>query len=780
MAVISGRSLHDLAALSRLPEEIHLVGSHGTEFDVGFARALAPEALALRDRLTDELHAIAALRPGVTVELKPAGAALHYRQASEEDGLAARDAVRAGPARLPGVHPREGKLVIELAVVEADKGYALDALRHQVGATAAVFVGDDVTDEDAFSRLTGPDLGIKVGAGVTFAELRVDGPDDVARLLARLVESRSEWLAGANAVPIERHAMLADGNTVALVTPDARITWLCHPRPDSAPLFAELVGGRAAGSLAVRPAHDGAPTAQRYIPGTLTLETRWAGLIVNDYLDRGDPYGRVRLVRVLEGSAEAIVEFTPRPDFGRTPVALRVDPDGVQVLGAADPVALYAPGLTWEVEDDGIQQMARARIPGGGPYVLELRCGSDSLAPHPTPEPERRERTESTWRSWLDGLRLPALGRAQVARSALTLRGLCHEQSGAILAAATTSLPEEIGGVRNWDYRYCWLRDAAVTAMALVELGSIAEADALLGYIERLAAAEHGAERLRPLYSVLGGDAGTEAVIDAVPGYAGSRPVRVGNAAAQQVQLDVFGPIVELAYTVAVAGGRLSEAHHTLVEQIVDAVARRWHEPDHGIWEVRRPPRHHVHSRVMCWLAVDRALRLARLSGRPEPASWSALADRIAADVLEHGWKPEVRSFTAAYDGLDLDAAALQIGLSGLLPADDERFAATVEAVELRLREGPTVYRYRSDDGLPGSEGGFHLCALWLAHAYALVGRQSDAQALFEQVLELAGPTGLLSEQYDPRAERALGNHPQAYSHLGLIHVALVLDRLPG
>jgi GH15 family glucan-1,4-alpha-glucosidase len=256
--------------------------------------------------------------------------------------------------------------------------------------------------------------------------------------------------------------------------------------------------------------------------------------------------------------------------------------------------------------------------------------------------------------------------------------------------------------------------------------------------------------------------------------------VRVGNAAAQQVQLDVFGPIVELAYALAVAGGNLPEAHHVLVEQIVDAVARRWQEPDHGIWEVRRQPRHHVHSRTMCWLAVDRAIRLARLTGRPVQDSWAMLADRIAADVLQHGWKDEVRSFTAAYDGVDLDAAALQIGLSGMLRADDERFAATVEAVELRLREGPTVYRYRSDDGLPGSEGGFHLCALWLAEAYALVGRHSDAQALFEQVLELAGPTGLLSEQYDPHAERALGNHPQAYSHLGLIRTALVLDRLPG
>ena len=316
--------------------------------------------------------------------------------------------------------------------------------------------------------------------------------------------------------------------------------------------------------------------------------------------------------------------------------------------------------------------------------------------------------------------------------------------------------------------------------MALVELGSTAEADALLGYIERLAEAEQGAERLRPLYSVLGGDAGTEAVIDAVPGYAGSRPVRVGNAAAQQVQLDVFGPIVELAYERR-RRGRASSPRPTTCSSSRSSTPSRAAGTSPTTASGRCAGRRATtFTRARC--AGSRST--ARCGSRASPAgpsapSWSALADRIAADVLEHGWKPEVRSFTAAYDGVDLDAAALQIGLCGLLPADDERFAATVEAVELRLREGPTVYRYRSDDGLPGSEGGFHLCALWLAHAYALVGRQSDAQALFDQVLELAGPTGLLSEQYDPRAERALGNHPQAYSHLGLIRTALVLDRLP-
>ena len=339
--------------------------------------------------------------------------------------------------------------------------------------------------------------------------------------------------------------------------------------------------------------------------------------------------------------------------------------------------------------------------------MLELRCGSDSLAPHPTPEPERRERTESTWRNWLDGLRLPALGRAEVARSALTLRGLCHEQTGAILAAATTSLPEEIGGVRNWDYRYCWLRDAAVTALALVELGSMAEADALLGYIERLSEAEHGAERLRPLYSVLGGDAGTEAVIDAVPGLR-RQPARCASATRPPSRCSSTCSARSSSSPTpspSPAGG--SPRRITLlVEQIVDAVARRWHEPDHGIWEVRRPPRHHVHSRVdVLARRRPRACGSRASAAGPCRPSWPELADAIAADVLKHGWKAEVRSFTAAYDGLDLDAAALQIGLCGLLPADDERFAATVEAVELRLREGPTVYRYRSDDGLPGQRG---------------------------------------------------------------------------
>jgi trehalose 6-phosphate phosphatase len=362
-----------------------------------------------------------------------------------------------------------------------------------------------------------------------------------------------------------------------------------------------------------------------------------------------------------------------------------------------------------------------------------------------------------------------------VARSALTLRGLVHRKTGAILAAATTSLPEEIGGVRNWDYRYCWLRDAALTARALVSLGSTTEAEAYLEWLHGVLDTVPGPERLHPLYTVQGGDLGAEAVIESLPGYAGSRPVRVGNLAGHQVQLDVFGPIVELISELAAARARLAERDWTVVEAMVTAVGRRWQEADHGIWEERHAPRHRVYSRVMCWVTVDRAITLAVRFGREVPEEWVVLRDCIAVDVLKNGWNDQVGAFTTAYDGDDLDAASLHVGLSGLVDPSDERFHSTVTAIEAELRRGSTVYRYRRDDGLPGDEGGFHLCAAWMIEAYLLTGRRTEAEELFGQLVDCAGPTGLLAEEYDPVAERSLGNHPQAYSHLGLIRCARLL-----
>ncbi|MCA1189424.1 MULTISPECIES: trehalose-phosphatase [unclassified Saccharopolyspora] len=784
-AVISGRALRDLATLSRLPSEVHLVGSHGSEFDVGFVHELEPQATELRTRLQRGLQEIVAGQQGVTLEAKPASVAVHVRRAEDDVAERVLDQVRSGPATWDGVQVTEGKAVIELAVVQTDKGNALDALRHQVAATAAIFLGDDVTDEKAFARLHGPDLGLKVGEGDTLAEFRVADTTQVATALAFLMEERRTWLYGEQAPPIERLTMLSNERTVALLTPDARLTWMCHPGPDSAAVFADLLGGPGAGHFSVRP-HGGngaprspLPLGQRYVPGTMTVETRWSRLLVTDYLEHGVDAHRTDLIRVITGETTASIEFAPRPEFGQVPVRLVPEAGGLRVMGTSEPMVLHSPGVQWEITSDGMHESARAVVAASEetPIVLELRCGTEDLAPSERTERQRRAAADVYWSEWLETLTLPAVETDLVGRSALTLRGLCNTDTGGIMAAATTSLPEEIGGVRNWDYRYCWLRDGSMTAQALVTLGSTAEAEGFLDWLHRVLETLPGPERLHPLYSLQGTSLGPEAVIDSLPGYAGSRPVRVGNLADQQVQLDVFGPVVELVWHLAEVTGEVRDRDWQLVKAMAEAVSHRWFEPDHGIWEERDQPRHHVYSKVMCWVTLDRALKIAERYGREVEPTWGPLRDQISQDVIKNGWQPDVQAFTTAYEGSDLDAASLHVGLSGLIDPSDERFRATVNAIESELRSGSTVYRYRRDDGLPGDEGGFHLCAAWLIEAYLLIGRRTEAEELFQQIVDTAGPTGLLAEEYDPIAERSLGNHPQAYSHLGLIRCAQLLSR---
>ncbi|NUT05494.1 MAG: trehalose-phosphatase [Hamadaea sp.] len=773
VAVVSGRALRDLAALSRLPSEVHLVGSHGSEFDVGFVQRLAPELVALRTRLQSELNSIAAQFEGIRLEAKPASIAVHTRGVEPAIAAAAADAVRKGPASWPDVHVTHGKEVIELSVISTHKGTAIDALRTQLSASAVLFVGDDVTDENAFKQLHGPDVGIKVGPGETAAPYRVADPFQAARVLGLLLETRRHWLFGERAVPIERHSMLADGNTVALVTPDARISWLCHPRPDSSAIFADLVGGSPAGHFTVRPERGGTPLGQRYRPGTMTVETRWSGLTVTDWL-AGDS-----LIRRISGNVPAMLEFAPRPGFGQVAVSLQpIGDGGVLVLGSNEPAALCSPGVDWEIDTDRGSARARVDLAAlGGELTLDLKFGSHDATPHPIPSVERLESAERPWRDWASTLKLPAKHRELTLRSALTLRGLCHQPTGGILAAATTSLPEELGGVRNWDYRYCWLRDAAMTARALVDLGSLEEAEAFLRWVDGCVERTGGhPERLHPLYGIDGYPLGPEAVIDTLPGYAGSRPVRVGNAADAQLQLDVFGPIADLLAAVVEKRGKVRDEEWRVLEAMVQAVERRWHEPDHGLWEARIAPRHHVYSKVMCWMTVDRALSVARHHSTADHSGWVALRDKIAENVLTYGWNEEVQAYSVAYGHPEMDASSLWIGLSGLLADDDPRFLSTVLAIEADLRSGPVVYRYRWDDGLPGREGGFHICTAWLIEAYLRTGRRADAEELFELMIDTAGPTGLLPEQYEPDSERGLGNHPQAYSHLGLIRCATLLD----
>jgi len=786
VAVISGRALRDLAELTGLPEEVHLVGSHGSEFDPDFAQSLSAEEAALREKLVEELRDIAGGDNGFTIEEKPASVALHYRNVPDEPAKRALERVLAGPASYEAVYTKRGKMVIELAVLSTNKGDALEKIRHRVGASAALFLGDDVTDEDAFRTLKGPDVGVKVGEGESVAEFRVDDTVEVARVLALLSEMRQKWLAGSEATPIEEHAMLSDQRTVALVSPEARIVWLCAPRIDSSAVFAELLGGPTAGHFSIAHGEGKTPIEQRYVGDSLIVRTTWRDLSVTDYLDCSggrtmQRAGRVDLVRVLEGSAEVEIEFAPRMDFGRMHTRLTRRNGGVEVEDTLDPIVLRSSSVDWEIVDEGPHQTARARVQltEGKPVTLEMSYGAGSLVESVVPQATRQNQTKRFWSSWASQLRLPEVEPELVRRSALTLRGLVFGPSGAISAAGTTSLPEHIGGVRNWDYRYCWLRDAAMAARSLVRLGSFGEAMRYLDWVLDVVDNAPDPTRpssLQPLYLVTGQELGAEAEIGELSGYSGSRPVRVGNAANRQIQLDVFGPIVELAWELLQAEAPLSSEHWRLVEALVNAVQDRWRSPDHGIWEVRLPRQHYVHSKVMCWVTVDRAIRISeQFLGRERP-EWTTLREEIAADILDRGWHETLGAFSCAYDWDALDAATLFVGLSGLLPPNDERFVRTVGAIDRELRQGPTVYRYRFEDGLPGFEGGFHLCAGWLVEALCLIGKHDEAWSLFNGLIRLVGSTGLLSEQYGPRSKRALGNHPQAYSHLALIDNAVCLS----
>lgn len=801
-AVISGRSLRDLAAMSRLPREVHLVGSHGGETDTDFEESLSRSEQHALSNLRHGLASVHAAMPTLNIEPKPSGAAIHLRGLEGAQRRQAEDAVARLEA-LSGVRSVRGKEVVDLTVVDSTKGDALNKLRRRLGQPTVLYIGDDASDEPAFATLGEADLGLKVTEAAaenrhggesapgaeTAAQFLLSGPSEVALVLSSVVALRRAWLFGKEAVPIERYTLLSNGTTTALVDPTAQISWLPHPLPHSNSLFSEILGSDDAGYFSVVPAREpnALPISQRYRDATHILETRWQQVSVTDYLApvaEADPAGSAVLVRTLKGEGEALIRFAPRPDYGAYPVRLKLTDRGVRVRGATEAVELVAPGVQFKVIQDGESEtaVARVKLEDSAPVVLALILGAAENTAAAVLEDEAavRAAAKEASREWVGKLSLPEQSRDRVGRSALTLRGLCHAPTGGILAAATTSLPEGIGGVRNWDYRYTWLRDGALTASALVDLGSAAEARGFLAWLETIIeqAAEQGltVEELRPLYAVDGSPLVTEAVLEHLPGYAGSRPVRVGNAAEHQVQLDVFGPIADLIVSLARFDGTLSDSHWSLLEALVQAVANRWHQADHGIWEARRAPKHNVYTKVMCWQTVDRALAAAEEFGRPAVADWQQLREDIKNDVCTKGFNPTVGAFTVAYGEEDLDSACLFVGLSGMLPADDERFRATVDAVERSLREGPTVFRYRYDDGLPGLEGGFHICTSWLIESLQMVGRTADARNLFSRMEALIGPTGMLPEEYDPVAERHLGNTPQAYSHIGHIKAALALS----
>ncbi|WP_193095893.1 trehalose-phosphatase [Brevibacterium sp. FME17] len=780
--VISGRSLRDLAAMSRLPREVHLFGSHGGETDTVAIDTLDPGQRTALDGLRRDLFQTL---PTSIIEHKTTGAAVHLRGLDEAE----RKRVEAAVSELVETHaifPTRGKQVIDLSVVPSSKAAALQRLREQTGAEVVVFIGDDTADEFALETLGEADLGLKVGRepADTHADYRISTPAEVSVVLAAIYELRKSWLFGRRATPIHRHSLLGNGQSTALVDPFGSICWMPHPLPHSSSMFSEILGAEAAGFFAVDTEAGTAPLTQRYITHSTLLETRWPGLNCIDYLAPVDANSDDTIVvRVLTGDTAARIRFAPRLDYATVPTLMVRTHDGVQVLGTSEPISLIAPGVDFEISETGQSHTAEAVVvpseQPGGVVVLLLACGTgtgDARYMATGGEHHVRERALNFWTNWVDTLSIPSHHREEVIRSAVTLRALCHEPTGGVLAAPTTSLPEGIGGVRNWDYRYTWLRDGSMTVRALLSLGSTGEAEGFLSWLTGILARTVSPEQLHPLYAVDGSALTTEAVLAHLPGYAGSRPVRVGNAAEHQVQLDVFGPVTELLNELSEHLGDLPDSYWRLTCQMVEAVSKRWFEADHGIWEARRPPKHNVYTRVMCWVTVDRALQIAERFDRELPGAWRQLREEIAHDVLENGYNQEVGAFTVAYGETDLDSACLFVGLSGLLPADDPRFVSTVDAIERELRVGPTVFRYTYDDGLPGLEGGFHICTTWLIEAFIKVGRIDDAWDLFRQLDNLLGPTGLLAEEYDPVAEMHLGNHPQAYSHLGYIRVAQMLD----
>ncbi|HEX8875763.1 MAG TPA: trehalose-phosphatase [Phycisphaerales bacterium] len=780
VAIISGRDLAWLSgATASIPRAMRF-GSHGVEEEGAAVEFVSTEG---KEELAAKLDEVAARIKGCLVERKPYAVALHYRQVDESRGLEVMTAAETIAAGLAGVTLRSGSKVMEFCFSTADKGGAVRRARYRAGATHVVFLGDDTTDEDAFAALEAYDTGIKVGEGDTGAANRVRGVDDVAEFLEELLRLRRAWLESRRLVPIERHSILSDQRTIAVVTPGARIAWMCLPRLDSPAFFGELLGGPEAGCFVIEAESGAAPIGQEYVENSLVLRTRWETFTLTDYLDcsGGRAYqraGRSDLMRVLEGSGKVRVVFAPRPDFGRGETTMTVREEGVELSGVSEPCVLRAPGVAWSLVQRETKHMTAEAVVDldamGGRAVLELRFGTANMKDGVVAESSRRTQTQRHWSGWLGTLLLPQRYREHVARAALTIRALCNGPSGAIAAAGTTSLPEQLGGVRNWDYRFCWPRDACMAASALLRLGNTGHAmkmtEWLVGIVDRL----ESPERFRPIYTVAGEDLGAEAEIGSLAGYACSKPVRVGNAAAQQVQLDVFGPVIDMVAGMTQRGVPVSPEAWRLVRSMVRAVEAKWREPDHGIWEIRGPRRHHVHSKVMCWHAVDRALVVHDAMMGRDHAGWRALRDEIAHEVLDRGRLQKV--FTAAYDAEDLDAAALVVGLTGLVDVKDPRWKATVEAIESHLLDGATVFRYRADDGLPGGEGGFVIAACWLVEAMVTLGRFDDARRLFERVLQQAGPTGLLAEQWDPQHGVALGNFPQVYSHLGVINAALALE----
>ncbi|MGP8000156.1 MAG: glycoside hydrolase family 15 protein [Streptosporangiaceae bacterium] len=591
---------------------------------------------------------------------------------------------------------------------------------------------------------------------------------------------------------IEDYALIGDMQSAALVSRDGSVDWLCLPRFDSPACFAALLGTERNGHWRIGPSAAGdARATRRYQPDSLILETDWqtpTGTVrVTDFMPPRDgrPPTLIRVVEGLAGSVDLDCVLVVRFGYGQVVPWMR-RAEG-QLLGVAGPDAVWLAtpvGLTGH----GFTHQATFTVRAGErvPFVLSYMPSHEG-APDPLDPHDAQASTARYWADWVSRCTYQGSYRDAVVRSLITLKALTYQPTGGIVAAATTSLPEDLGGVRNWDYRYCWLRDATITLEALLRTGYTEEALAWRAWLARAVAGDPGDVQI--MYGVAGERRLAEWEADWLSGYQESAPVRIGNAAVNQRQLDVYGEVIDALTLGRQAGIAVDRHAWALQRALLGFLEKHWNEPDEGIWEVRGPRRHFVHSKVMAWVAFDRAVRSAE-AGLPGPAAhWRDIRDEIHQQICAQGYNTERGAFTQYYGSAQLDAAVLLIPEVGFLPPDDPRVVSTVEAIQRELLSDGLVRRYQltgqgsgqaSPDGLPGSEGAFLACSFWLANALHMIGRDDEAAELFDRLLALRNDVGLLSEEYDPRYHRLVGNTPQAFSHVPLIQTALNLERHTG
>ena len=581
---------------------------------------------------------------------------------------------------------------------------------------------------------------------------------------------------------IEDYALIGDTQAAGLVGRNGSIDWLCLPRFDSGACFAALLGDQRHGRWLLSPSNEVRRTQRRYRPDTLILETEWEtdeGLVrVVDCMPPRDKKPNViRIVSGVRGQVRMRMELIIRFDYGSVIPWVRNLQGALYAVAGPDSLTLFA---SVETRGEGLTTVADFLVNEGEQISFVLIWHPSEL---PRPEPIQAETalndTEAWWQEWSARCTYVGEWRSEVMRSLITLKALTYAPTGGIVAAVTTSLPELVGGVRNWDYRYCWLRDATFTLYALMTAGHTEEAAAWRDWLLRAAAGDPA--QLQIMYGAAGERRLTEIELPWLPGYEGSSPVRIGNAAVRQFQLDVYGEVMDTLHQARRIGIEEDGFAWALQKHLLDFLESGWKDPDEGIWEVRGPRRHFTHSKVMAWVAVDRAIKDMERYHLSDDSNaidhWKRLRGQIHEEVCTLGYDSRRRTFTQFYGTSDLDASLLMIPLVGFLPATDERMRGTVEAIERELCRDGFVLRYRTKDmgpvdGLPSGEGAFLACTFWLADNYLLMGRRAEARSIFERLLRVCNDVGLLSEQYDPQAKRLLGNFPQAFSHVSLINTA--------